>query len=141
MFVVRAATLLDHLRMRLPELHDGLVEAAAGLEAGVTSPVLDRVWPGLTKIAIDHAIAEPVAAAGGVAVVPGSFGWDDVGDWHLAAGAAPRRRGPDAVRCSATAPRVLVARRAGLVVPASAAGSSPCVGPTTWSSTPRTRCS
>ena len=42
---------------------------------------LDRVWPGLTKIAIDHAIAEPVAAAGGVAVVPGDFGWDDVGDF------------------------------------------------------------
>ncbi len=43
--------------------------------------MLARVWPGLTKIAIDHAIAEPVAAAGGVAVVPGDFTWDDVGDF------------------------------------------------------------
>ena len=43
--------------------------------------MLDRVWPQLTKIAIDHAIAEPVAAAGGVAVVPGDFSWDDVGDF------------------------------------------------------------
>jgi len=39
------------------------------------------VWPGLEKVAIDHAIAEPVAAAGGVAVVPGDFGWDDIGDF------------------------------------------------------------
>ena len=39
------------------------------------------VWPALTKIAIDHAVAEPAAAAGRVAVVPGDFGWDDVGDF------------------------------------------------------------
>ena len=48
--------------------------------------MLARVWPGLTKIAIDHAIAEPVAAAGGVAVVPGDFDWDDVGDFASLAG-------------------------------------------------------
>jgi mannose-1-phosphate guanylyltransferase len=48
--------------------------------------VLARVWPGLTRIAIDHAIAEPVAAAGGVAVVPGDFDWDDVGDFASLAG-------------------------------------------------------
>ena len=50
-------------------------------ETSFGDDVLDRVWPTLTKIAIDHAIAEPVAAAGGVAVVPGTFGWDDVGDF------------------------------------------------------------
>ena len=44
------------------------------------------MWPGLTKIAIDHAIAEPVAAAGGVAVVPGDFTWDDVGDFESLGG-------------------------------------------------------
>ena len=51
--------------------------------------MLDRVWPGLTKIAIDHAIAEPVAAAGGVAVVPGDFRWDDVGDFDSLAELLP----------------------------------------------------
>jgi mannose-1-phosphate guanylyltransferase len=35
----------------------------------------------LTRIAIDHAIAEPVAAEGGVACVPGAFGWMDIGDF------------------------------------------------------------
>ena len=39
------------------------------------------LWPGLEKIAIDHAVAEPAAAQGRVAVVPGGFGWDDVGDF------------------------------------------------------------
>jgi mannose-1-phosphate guanylyltransferase len=44
--------------------------------------VLCQIWPGLPKIAIDYAIAEPAAAAGRVAVVPGSFGWDDIGDFR-----------------------------------------------------------
>ena len=94
-FVVRAQVLLDHLAQRLPELHSGLVQIAAALEAdpdgasGAAAEVLDRVWPTLTRIAIDHAIAEPVAAAGGMAVVPGRFGWDDVGDWHSLAGLLP----------------------------------------------------
>ena len=116
MFVVRAATLLGHLRMRLPELHDGLVEAAAGLEAGDDS-VLDRVWPGLTRIAIDHAVAEPVAAAGGVAVVPGGFGWDDVGDWASLRTLLPSVEGVPTVIGDGS--RVLSLGSSGLVVPAS----------------------
>ena len=47
---------------------------------------LDDLWPTLTKIAIDHAVAEPAAALGRVAVVPATFGWDDVGDFDSLAG-------------------------------------------------------
>ncbi|QCB94330.1 mannose-1-phosphate guanylyltransferase [Cellulomonas shaoxiangyii] len=81
MFVVRAAVLLDHLAAQLPALHDGLRRIAAAWDTPERDARLADTWPGLTKIAIDHAIAEPVAAAGGVAVVPGGFGWDDVGDF------------------------------------------------------------
>ena len=81
MFIVRARVLLDHLARQLPPLHDGLREIAAAWDAPERAAALARLWPGLTKIAIDHAIAEPVAAAGGVAVVPGDFGWEDIGDF------------------------------------------------------------
>ena len=81
MFVVRADVLLDHLAAQLPALHDGLRRIAAAWDTDEREARLADTWPGLTKIAIDHAIAEPVAAAGGVAVVPGTFGWDDVGDF------------------------------------------------------------
>lgn len=115
MFVVRAATLLEHLHRQLPALHDGLVEIAAALDAG-DDAVLDRVWPGLTKIAIDHAIAEPVAATGGVATVPGGFGWDDVGDWASLTALLPEAvSGP---RILGDGPVVEVGS-GGLVVPAS----------------------
>ncbi|BDZ37718.1 hypothetical protein GCM10025863_03320 [Microbacterium suwonense] len=42
---------------------------------------MDRIWPGLKKIAIDYAVAEPAAERGHLAVIPGHFDWDDVGDF------------------------------------------------------------
>ncbi|WP_298459453.1 mannose-1-phosphate guanylyltransferase [uncultured Cellulomonas sp.] len=81
MFLVRTTVLLDHLAEQRPALHAGLRTLAAAWDTPDRARVLADVWPGLERIAIDHAIAEPVAAAGGVAVVPGDFGWDDVGDF------------------------------------------------------------
>ena len=42
---------------------------------------MQRVWPTLKKTAIDYAVAEPAATAGDVAVIPGTFTCDDVGDF------------------------------------------------------------
>lgn len=80
-FVARTSVLLGHLKAQLPALHDGLLEIAAAWDTPQRAEVLEKVWPHLDRIAIDHAIAEPVAALGGVAVVPGSFAWDDIGDF------------------------------------------------------------
>ncbi|MHB1064352.1 MAG: mannose-1-phosphate guanylyltransferase [Georgenia sp.] len=81
MFVARADILLDHLGAERPALHDGVLKIARAWDTAARGEVLERVWPTLEKIAIDHAIAEPVAAAGGVAVVPAALGWDDIGDF------------------------------------------------------------
>ncbi|MFX0538227.1 mannose-1-phosphate guanylyltransferase [Ornithinimicrobium sp. Y1847] len=75
MFVVRAADLLELLGAHHPQMVRLLREIAAAPAR------IDELWPSLTKIAIDHAVAEPAAAAGRVAVVPASFSWDDVGDF------------------------------------------------------------
>ena len=71
------------------ELHDGLRTVAAAWDGPDRDRVLAQTWPSLEKIAIDHAVAEPVAAVGGVAVVPGTFGWDDVGDFNSLAALLP----------------------------------------------------
>ncbi|HEY0186506.1 MAG TPA: sugar phosphate nucleotidyltransferase [Cellulomonas sp.] len=82
MFIVAAGVLLDHLATQLPALAAGVrAIAAVWDDPEARARALAETWPTLTKIAIDHAIAEPVAAAGGVAVVPGDFTWDDVGDF------------------------------------------------------------
>lgn len=93
MFVTRADVLLRHLAQQKPALHAGLLTIARAWDTSQRADVLRATWPGLEKVAIDHAIAEPVAAAGGVAVVPGEFGWDDVGDWDSLAGLLPETGG------------------------------------------------
>ncbi|WP_255378067.1 mannose-1-phosphate guanylyltransferase [Quadrisphaera sp. DSM 44207] len=124
MFVARAGVLLGHLARQLPALHDGLRAIAAAWDGPQRAAVLDATWPRLTRIAVDHAVAEPVAAAGGVAVVPGAFGWDDVGDWDSLASLLPGGPGGAAVLGDPALVRATAVGdggdgRAGVVVPAS----------------------
>ncbi len=110
MFVVRPGVLLDLLAARSPDF------VAALRVLGAEPDRIDQIWPGLPKIAIDHAVAEPAAAAGRVATVPGDFGWDDVGDYDSLAGMLG-----DVAELSVLGDRALVLSQqsTGLVVPAS----------------------
>lgn len=82
MFVAKAGVLLNALGRFKPELAAGLCEIAAAWWTDTRSEVMDRIWPALEKIAIDHAIAEPLADEGGMAVVPAAMGWSDIGDYE-----------------------------------------------------------
>ncbi len=74
MFVVRPGVLLDLLAEQDPDFAERLRAIAA-------EPArLDELWDELPRIAMDHAVAEPAAAAGRVAVVPADLAWDDLGD-------------------------------------------------------------
>jgi mannose-1-phosphate guanylyltransferase len=75
MFVVRPGVLLDLLAQWHPDFADQLRQIAADPSR------LEDVWPTLPRIALDHAVAEPAADAGRVAVVPASIGWEDIGDF------------------------------------------------------------
>ena len=110
MFVARASVLLDLLAIEHPDLAAGLREIASAPDR------LDQVWPGLTKIAIDHAVAEPAAAAGRVAVVPAGFDWEDIGDFAALSDLLPDA-GDGAVKVLGAADAVLALGSSGFVVP------------------------
>lgn len=88
MFIVSAGVLASHLARLLPDMHARLETIARAWGTPEFDEVLAENWPYLTKIAIDHAIAEPVAADGGVAVVPADaqLGWTDLGDFEALTG-------------------------------------------------------
>ncbi|HWI42776.1 MAG TPA: mannose-1-phosphate guanylyltransferase [Nocardioides sp.] len=110
MFVVRPTVLLDLLGEQDPQF-------TADLRAIAADPGrLAELWERLPRIAIDHAVAEPAAAAGRVATVPGAFGWDDVGDFDSLAELLGAQE-----QCSVLgdAESVHLSQATGLVVPGS----------------------
>ena len=107
MFVVRPTVLLDLLEQWHPRF-------AASLRAIAADPdSLERVWPSLPKIALDHAVAEPAADAGRVATVAAGFGWDDIGDFDSL---ATLLAGDDPVTVLGDATAVQAVDATGLVV-------------------------
>jgi mannose-1-phosphate guanylyltransferase len=116
MFISRADVLLEQMRLAHPELVAGLEELAAAWDDPATrGPAVDRIWPNLTRIAIDYSVAEPAAAAGKLAVIPGVFDWDDVGDFASIAKLHAGGRKNDLAILGANA-RVLADASSGIVV-------------------------
>ena len=101
MFIMSAGVLASHLARLMPDLHARLETIARAWGTDSFERTLEENWPHLTKIAIDHAIAEPVAADGGVAVIPADaqIGWTDLGDFEaLTSIAAAAGRLGEAIR-------------------------------------------
>ena len=115
MFVAPVALMLEHLAANEPELHDGIMEIARAWDTPQRDEVMARVWPGLKKTAIDYAVAEPAATAGDVAVIPGTFTWDDVGDFAAIARLNPARDA-SGITVIGDTPRVYSSDASGVVV-------------------------
>jgi mannose-1-phosphate guanylyltransferase len=56
-----------------------LARIAADWDTPRRAKTLQALWPGLRDVTIDHGILEH---SDRVAVVPGDFGWTDLGDFH-----------------------------------------------------------
>ena len=121
MFVMQAQVLLDCLHRYKPELHAAVMAIARVWDQGeqARKQAMEEHWPGIEKIAFDYAVAEPLSAAGGVAVVPGGFDWDDIGDFNSVAGLLPSSNRRN-IKILGDADRVMYLDSAGdMVVPGS----------------------
>ena len=78
MFVWKASTILTQIQRFLPELYEGLLKIKEAIGGGLEEEVIEKVYPSLPSISIDYGIMEK---AGDVLVIPGSFGWSDLGSW------------------------------------------------------------
>lgn len=77
-FVFRADVMLEALRAHMPELHGGLERIRGTLGKRSYARTLAREFPKLPAISIDYGVAEK---APNIAVVPGEFGWSDLGSF------------------------------------------------------------
>lgn len=78
MFVWKVSTILDNIRTTLPDLYEGLVKIGETLGTEKQEMVLEKIFPDFASISIDYGIMEK---AQNIYILPGVFGWDDVGSW------------------------------------------------------------
>ena len=78
-FVWRAATILDALRTRQPEMLAHLETIVNGWETKDAAAVFEREFTAIKPISIDYAVMEH---ATDVAVIEAPFEWDDLGGWQ-----------------------------------------------------------
>ncbi len=81
MFFFTAETILNEIERLMPELHAGLREIERGIERGEERAAVEKVYGELRGESIDYGIMEK---ADRILVLPGEFGWNDVGSWTAA---------------------------------------------------------
>ena len=77
-FVFRADAILQALAQHMPEMHKGLEALRRSVGKRTYAGVLKRVFPKLPSQSIDYGVMEK---AQNIAVLPGDFGWSDVGSF------------------------------------------------------------
>lgn len=81
MFFFRAADMLRAVEQHLPAVHEQLqlIERASRHGVAAEREATRVAFAAMPSISIDHGIMEKLDE---LAVVPGSFGWSDLGSWH-----------------------------------------------------------
>ena len=78
MFIWKASTILNEIKTDLPHLHALTNDFLAEEKKDGIINALDTFYRNANDISIDYGVMEKAQT---VYVVPGSFGWNDVGSW------------------------------------------------------------
>jgi len=78
MFIWKCSTILNEIKKNLPGHYDGLMRIKEGFDTENEFAIIEDVFNTLDKISIDYGVMEKSEK---VAVVEGTFDWDDVGSW------------------------------------------------------------
>ena len=81
MFFFRAGDMMRALHAHLPALAEGVEALAAAAGSEGEKEALERIFPALQSVSIDVGVMERMEK---LAVIPGDFGWSDLGSWHSA---------------------------------------------------------
>lgn len=78
MFVWKVSTIVENIRKHMPEMYQGLQTIGAAIGTDKENEVLVNEFPKLPSDSVDYGIMEK---ADNIFILPGNFGWDDVGSW------------------------------------------------------------
>lgn len=78
MFVWKASVILEKFKELLPDVYSRLEEIAASFGSADEKEKIKKIYPSITSVSVDYGIMEKCRD---ILVVPGEFGWNDVGSW------------------------------------------------------------
>jgi mannose-1-phosphate guanylyltransferase len=78
MFIWSVKTILDQIKVHLPDLYEGLMKIEAALGKDNERRVLEKVYDSLDPESVDFGVMEK---AKDVLLIKGDFGWNDIGSW------------------------------------------------------------
>ncbi|MDE7366140.1 MAG: mannose-1-phosphate guanylyltransferase [Lachnospiraceae bacterium] len=78
MFVWKVSTILDNLKQFMPDIYNGLQVIRSSIGTDDEETVLETEFTAFPSESIDYGIMEK---ATNIYILPGTFGWDDVGSW------------------------------------------------------------
>lgn len=78
MFIWQVSTLMTMIERYMPDLHQGLMKIKPAIRTPDEQRVIAEVFEGLDSVSVDYGIMEKAETT---YVVPGDFGWSDVGSW------------------------------------------------------------
>ena len=81
MFFYDARLMMDAVRQHLPAVAEAVAAIDEAARKGQEAEALAGLFPSMPSISIDHGVMEKERR---IAVVPGSFGWSDLGSWQSA---------------------------------------------------------
>jgi mannose-1-phosphate guanylyltransferase len=79
MFIWNTTTILEQFELHLPGINKQIKKLHYALDEGDQKEAVDDFYHACPSISIDYGIMEQAQS---VFVVPGSFGWNDVGSWN-----------------------------------------------------------
>lgn len=78
MFIWKLSTINECYEKFLPEMYSSLNEIEKSIGTASEDETLNSIFPDLENISIDYGVMEK---SDNIYIIPGNFGWDDVGSW------------------------------------------------------------
>ena len=88
-FAWRTGMILDRIHQYAPDIYDAVAEICDAAGTDEADRKMREVYPTIRKISIDYAVMEPAASQDDVLVIPGDFGWSDIGSWETLEAVCP----------------------------------------------------
>jgi len=95
MFIWKVSVILDKIKLHLPDLEKGLNLIEKDINSPREQETLRKLFPLLPSISVDYGVMEK---DNNIKVIPGDFGWDDLGSWRALGDILPIKEGNNRVK-------------------------------------------